>query len=111
MNGTLGGLHLQIGFTPRDARSDSRRSARGKLVAIELTHASNSQWLDNLITSINLIKIAGGLASFPFLGHVAEIVVQILMIIQVSDCSFALSAVNRRSRSPPTRTDLLPVLY
>lgn len=61
-------------------------------------------------------RIACGLAPFPFLGAVAEIAVQILEIIQLSDRSSVLSAVNRRHHSPPTRTEttfttLLKVLY
>ena len=77
--------HPQIGPTaPKNAESGPR-SAWGKVVAIKLfTRASKSQWLDNLIASIRLIKNASELAPFPYLGIAAGITVQILEIIRVS---------------------------
>ena len=85
MNGIPSGPHLQIdGSAPQDATSDSH-STWGRVVAVKLfTRASDSQWLDNLITSIKFIKNASGLALFPYLGIAAGITVQILEIIQVS---------------------------
>ena len=84
MNGALGGPQLQTGSTLRGAGSDSY-SPWGRVVAVKLfTRASDRQWLDNLITSIKLIKDASGLAPFPYLGIAAGITAQILEIIQVS---------------------------
>ena len=82
MTGALDGPQLQTGSTLRGADS---YSPWGRVVAVKLfTRASDRQWLDNLITSIKLIKDASGLAPFPYLGIAAGITAQILEIIQVS---------------------------
>ena len=117
MDGTLpASAYLQTGSSA-DAGSNPR-SAWGRVVAVRLfTHASNTQWLDHLITSITLIKNASGLAPFPYLGVAAGITVKILEIIQVSVGSCTLSMVHHnRPCSPPTRigtifATLRPVWY
>ena len=83
MNGVLTGPHIHTGPIPGHTARNPR-SAWGRVVAVRLSaRTSNSQWLDNLITSITLIKNASGLALFPHLGIAAGITVQILEIIKV----------------------------
>ena len=86
MDGIMTGPYIHIGRTPgRMTTQSDPRSAWGRVVAIKLSHsASNSQWLDNLIISIKLIKDASGLAPFPYLGWAAGITMDILQIIQVN---------------------------
>ena len=110
MNGALTGSHIHTWSRPERMTSDPC-SAWGRVIAVKLfTRASNTQWLDNLITSMTLIKNSGCVAPFPYLGIAAGITVQILEIIQVSLRSFALLGFNHCHHSPPIRIETIFVI-